>query len=91
VILVAGHIRVAPGERDGFVELSREAVELARKAPGCLDFAVSMDSVDPERVNVYERWVDREALAAFRGDGPPGDLRSVIVRAEVDEFEVTDG
>jgi quinol monooxygenase YgiN len=87
VIVVAGHIRVAVADRDAFLELSREAVELARAADGCLDFAVSADLADPERVNIYERWVDRVALQAFRGDGPGGDLSALIISADVREFD----
>ena len=43
-------------------------------APGCHDFAVSADPVDPERVNVYERSASPAALQAFRGDGPGDEL-----------------
>jgi hypothetical protein len=35
---------------------------LARQAPGCLDFAVSADPVDPAQVNVFEWWAGTEAL-----------------------------
>jgi hypothetical protein len=88
VIVVAGHLQVAAAGRDAFVARSRKAVELARNAPGCHDFAVSADSADPERVNIYERWTDRAALQAFRGDGPDDELNALIVSAAVDEFEV---
>ena len=88
MIVVAGHIRVAAADRDVFVARSRTAVELARRAPGCHDFAVTADSADPDRVNVYERWTDRAALRAFRGEGPDDDLSALIVSVAVDEFEV---
>jgi quinol monooxygenase YgiN len=88
MIIVAGHIRVGVASRDTFLARSREAVELARHTDGCHDFAVSADVTDPERVNVYERWVDRAALLAFRGDGPSDDLNELIIDAAVREFEV---
>ena len=88
VIVVAGHIRVAAADRGAFLDLSRQAVELAREADGCVDFAVSADLADPERVNIYERWVGRGALEAFRGNGPGGDLSALIVSADVREFDV---
>jgi quinol monooxygenase YgiN len=88
VILVAGHIRVLVADRDTFLDLSRQAVELAREADGCLDFAVSADLADPERVNIYKRWVDRDALQAFRGDGPGRDLSALIITTDVHEFDV---
>ena len=91
MIIVAGHLRVAAADRDAFVVQSGEAVRLARNAPGCHDFAVSADPVDPERVNVYERWADPAALRAFRGDGPGDELGALIVSVEVAEYEVRPG
>jgi quinol monooxygenase YgiN len=88
MIIVAGHIRVAAADRDLFLDRSRQAVVLARQAAGCHDFAVSADVVDPERVNVYERWSERSALMAFRGEGPGDDLSALIVAADVREFDV---
>ena len=91
MIIVAGQLRVAAADRDAFVVQSAEAVRLARDAPGCHDFAVSADHVDPERVNVYERWADPAALRAFRGDGPGDELGALIVGVEVAEYEVRPG
>jgi len=88
VIIVAGYLRVAAGDRDTVIARSRTAVELARRAPGNHDFVVAADPLDPTRVNVYERWADRASLTAFRGEGPDDDLQSLIVSASVDEFDV---
>ena len=88
MILVTGHLSVTPEERDRAVELSREAVIAARATAGCLDFAVSADSVAPDRVNISERWVDRETLEHFRGTGPAGEVGDLIREIEVDEYEV---
>jgi quinol monooxygenase YgiN len=89
MIIVAGHLRVARRDRDAFLARSREAVALARGAAGCEDFVVAADPLDPERVNVYERWSDRAALHAFRGEGPDAALTEVILSADVREFEVS--
>jgi len=88
MIIVAGHLVVAAADRERFIERSREAVRLARAAPGCHDFAVSADIVDPERVNVFERWADRERLKAFRGSGPSDDIGSLVRAYHVDEYDV---
>ncbi|GAA0917515.1 putative quinol monooxygenase [Nonomuraea longicatena] len=90
MIIVAGRLRVAAPDRERFLALSGEAVRLARATPGCHDFAVSADPLDPERINVYERWADRAVLHAFRGDGPAGELDTLITGADIEEFEVTD-
>jgi quinol monooxygenase YgiN len=83
MIIVSGRIYVTPGRRDAFVAGSRDAVVQARQAPGCLDFVVAADPIDPDRVNVYEQWETEADLEAFRGEGPGSDLTSDIVRADV--------
>jgi len=94
VLIVAGHLIVDPADRDAQIQASAGAVRLARQAPGCLDFAVSADPVDPARVNVLERWERTEDLEAFRNsEGDPGaepvDF-SRIRRFEVEQYIVTD-
>ena len=39
---------------------------LARAAPGCLDFAQSADQLEPDRINIFERWESDAHLEAFR-------------------------
>jgi quinol monooxygenase YgiN len=89
VLIVAGKIHVTPGRRDAFVAASIEAVAAARRAPGCLDFSVAADPIEPDRVNVYERWESAAELEAFRGEGPSADLSSDIVSADVQRHEVS--
>jgi len=88
MLIVAGHLIVAASDRDRYVADSAGAVAAARAADGCLDFAVSADSVDPRRVNVFERWETRALLGAFRGDGPDDGLRSRIAAGDVAEYDV---
>ena len=83
MIIVSGKIFVRAGTRDDFVAMSREAITMARRAPGCLDFVVAADPLEPDRVNVYEAWETEAALLAFRGEGPDAGMMSVIVRAYV--------
>lgn len=89
MIIVSGKISVKPGQRDAFLSSSREAMLLARQAPGCTDFVVAADPIEENRVNVYEEWASREELLAFRGSGPGTDLRAQIDRIEVRERTVT--
>ena len=83
MLIVSGRIYVRPGAREKFLRASAEAVAQARGTPGCRDFVVAADPLDPDRVNVYEEWESEEALLAFRGAGPDSGLSSSIVRAEV--------
>lgn len=87
MIIVAGWLRVA--DRDGYLAGCGEVVALARQASGCLDFSVTADLVESDRVNVYERWTSREAVEAFRGTGPSSEQQAAIQAASVSEYDVT--
>jgi quinol monooxygenase YgiN len=88
VIIVAGHLVVAPEERDAYLEGCVGVVEQARDASGCLDFSINADLVDPGRVNVYERWESREDVEAFRGGGPSEEQGAQILAGKVAEYDV---
>ncbi|MFE9694809.1 putative quinol monooxygenase [Micromonospora sp. NPDC005806] len=89
MIIVAGTLYVDPAERDAYLASCVEAVLAARSAPGCVDFAVSPDLVEPGRINVYERWESDEQLLAFRGSGPTEEQVAPILGAEVHKFLVS--
>jgi quinol monooxygenase YgiN len=88
VIIVAGSVRVDPEARDAYLDGCREVVAGAREAPGCLDFALSPDLLEPGRINVFERWESASALEAFRGSGPPDDQLAQLREINVSEYEV---
>jgi quinol monooxygenase YgiN len=88
VVIVAGHLIVDPEQRGDYLVGCKDVVEQARRAPGCLDFAVTADLLDSSRVNIFERWESQAAVDAFRGSGPSdGQLRAVI-SAVVVEYDV---
>lgn len=79
---------VDPPRRDDYLARSIEAVRQAREAPGCLDFAMNADLVDPGRINILERWTSTEAVEAFRGQGPAGEQADDIRSGDVREYDV---
>lgn len=90
-IVVAGHLRVDPANRERYLETCAPVVAQARAAEGCIDFSIGADLMDPGRVNIYERWANRVALESFREGGPDDEQGAMIVGAEVSEFEVVVG
>lgn len=88
MVIVAGHLVVDPGQRDVYLAGCVDVVEQARTAPGCLDFSVSADLLDPSRIDVLERWESAEAVKAFRGSGPDDEQTAAILDASVAEYEV---
>jgi len=83
MLIVSGRLYLKAGATNEFLASSKEAVVLARGAPGCRDFVVAPDPIEPDRVNVYEEWESEKALLDFRGSGPDSGMWSAIVRAEV--------
>ncbi|MFC6486619.1 putative quinol monooxygenase [Nitratireductor sp. GCM10026969] len=81
MIIIAGYTRTEAEKRDDTVAAFRGMVERARAHDGCLDFSISADAVDPERVNLFECWRDQTALDAWRkvAKGPRGKPREVAV------------
>jgi quinol monooxygenase YgiN len=90
VIIVAGHLRVDPAMRASFLADAANTVRMARAATGCLDFHLSADPIEPDRVNVFELWSSKYTLGAFRGSGPSGLQAAQIRSAEVREYVVSE-
>jgi quinol monooxygenase YgiN len=88
MLIISGELRVDPAGRDAYVADCVAVVEAARRAPGCLDFAITADSVEPDRVDVYERWESDEQLLAFRGEGPDAGTAWRIRAAEVCTYRI---
>lgn len=82
MIIIAGYTRTDAEKRNSTVEAFRSMVERARAYDGCLDFAISADAADPDRVNLFECWRDQATLDAWRKvakGGPKGKPREVAV------------
>ncbi|TCP57485.1 quinol monooxygenase YgiN [Tamaricihabitans halophyticus] len=90
MVIVAGYLIVDPELREAYLADCAGIVSRARRAAGCLDFAISADLVDPGRVLVLERWESQAAVEAFRGEEPGSKLQATIRTAEVAEYEVAD-
>lgn len=89
MVIVAGHIVVDPQQRESYLAGCVSVVEQARRAPGCLDFAIGPDLLDAGRVNIFERWESQEAVETFRGNGPSDEQGAAILAAAVAEHDVT--
>ena len=71
MIIVAGRLRVAADERERYLSAVADVAVSARGAPGCLDFVQAAEPLDPERINVFERWDSDQDLQCFRTSGDP--------------------
>jgi len=88
MIIVAGRLQVDAHDRDRYVAECITVVEQARTATGCLDFAITADPVEPDRINIYERWESDADVERFRGSGPTEEQIAQIRDAEVRKYRI---
>jgi quinol monooxygenase YgiN len=70
MLIIAGHTEVDPDDQDEALAFMRDLLTRARDAPGRVVLAITTDSVDPTRINYFERWESQEALDTARSNGP---------------------
>ena len=89
MIIVSGWLRVLPEQRQAYLDGCRPVVEAARAAPGCVEFHLGADPLDPERIIVFEQWTSAADVEAFRaGGGPQPAHLDDVVDAHVEQHEV---
>jgi quinol monooxygenase YgiN len=89
VIIVSGWLHVLPEQRQEYLDGCVPVIEAARAAPGCIDFHLGADPLNPERIVVFEQWTSAECVEAFRtGDGPQPQHLDAVVDAHVEQHEV---
>ncbi|WP_326796287.1 putative quinol monooxygenase [Streptomyces sp. NBC_01808] len=84
-----GGPRCGVRRRDDYLAGCANVVTQARTAAGCLDFALSPDPVEADRINVYERWETDEDVLRFRGTGPDADQSVRILDADVHKYRIS--
>ncbi len=88
MLIIAGSTRVAPERRDELVAMFEDLVRRARAAPGCLDVAVTADSLDPGRINLFERWESQAHLDEWRAVAQGPDVGAELLASDVSIFDV---
>lgn len=88
---------VDPTERDTYLRLANRDSQLARDAPGCLEFVQAPDPLTPGRIVILERWESEADLLAFRNSDDPEDSADdaedgsptpAILSADVKRYEI---
>jgi quinol monooxygenase YgiN len=91
MLIVAGNGYVDPERRDALLASLDTPMRQARTEPGCLDFVVAADPVEPGRVNIYERWESREHLAAhLAATAQPAQPMPDVLSVDVMQYEISD-
>ena len=64
MIIVLGSVLINDGSVSDAILVSQEHVQRSRQEPGCIEHAVSVDAMTPNRLVFVERWSSMEALQA---------------------------
>jgi quinol monooxygenase YgiN len=90
MLIIAGSLTIAPGKRDEYLDHCHPIVNRARAVDGCLDFSLSADLVDPDRITIYERWSSNDALERFRAEPGPDAPTAWMMDAEVARYRIAE-
>lgn len=91
MVIIAGHALIEAADRDAYVEACRDLVERSRAADGCIEVAITADSLDPSRVNVLEIWTSADALDAWRKVANPPKIDIEMTGVAVKRYDAEDG
>jgi quinol monooxygenase YgiN len=94
VIIVSGHITLAPEHRDTALAAIATCVEATRAEDGNEDYRFSADLGDQDRINIYECWATQEAMDTHMATAHLADLMTAIGpciggSVELTKFEVS--
>jgi quinol monooxygenase YgiN len=64
MIMVSGTVRIDPAQLRAAHKIMEDMITASRKEDGCIEYAYSVDVLDPSVVRVHEIWRDRPALEA---------------------------
>jgi quinol monooxygenase YgiN len=78
MIILAGIIRIAQGQREAALEPMRRMVDATRAEPGCISYAFSFDLLDDHVIRIFEVFRDPEALAAHRASPHMATWRAAL-------------
>lgn len=81
MIQINGTIQLAPGtvaNNPETVEAIKAMVAASRAEDGCFTYTFAQDLSDPDVLIIYERWRDREALAAHGASAHMAEFQKVM-------------
>lgn len=88
MIIVSGWLRVDEQQRQEYLDGCLPVIEAARRTPGCLDFSLTADPLEHDRINIFEQWEDVESVERFRSSGPSDEQQAVILDARVHQHDI---
>jgi quinol monooxygenase YgiN len=91
MLIVAGVFEVEPDRREEYLASRAETMRISRTEPGCLEYVFSADPIVAGRVVLFERWQDKQSLAAHLTAirAKPAAAGAVpVIRSETAQYEI---
>lgn len=90
MIIIAGKSYVAAEQREAYLASFENFIRRTRNEPGCLDFYISADPIEDDRVNNFELWASQEQLDDFRKQAePPASITKEWGEENVKKYEIS--
>lgn len=89
MILIKGYFRMAKGAVPKIEAAMRAQVAACRAEEGCIDYAFSVDVMEPDVVRVSEAWENWDALKAHGKQPHMATWRAAQAEAGLEERSIT--
>lgn len=90
MLIITARIYVDPDRRGEFLAGTVDEIRQARSEPGCVEFIVAPDPVEPGRVNLFEQWATDEAFAVRCATFTPAPSPVEVRSHEATKYRVSD-
>jgi len=88
VLIITAKMYVDPDRRAEFLAGNEDEIRQARGEPGCVDFIVAPDPVEPGRVNLFEQWAAAEDFARRCATFSPAPSDVEVLSHEATKYEM---
>ena len=78
MIQINGTIKLAGDAGQDVIDAVVKMVRASREEDGCYDYTFARDLADPDTLILFERWRDREALAAHGASAHMAEFQKVM-------------
>jgi quinol monooxygenase YgiN len=89
MIIISGKEYVAAEQRAAYLARWEDFIRRARTAPGCLDFFISADPIEENRVNMFELWASKEELDDYRSRAEPPTITTEVWGEDVKKYDIS--
>lgn len=89
MLIITATLYVDPERRGEFLAGTPDEIRQARSEPGCVDFIVAADPVEPGRVNLFEQWATAEDFAVRCATFTPAPSTVEVLDHEATKYEIS--